>query len=162
MNYLSREREFTYKTKLNLPQFQSFTATTVTIWRETTIWTELPTEASSLDMATDPELEAWGRADRARGIMEKVVRESQGTMVEEATIRTVAATTSTTVMMANKDQDLEKDTKVEATIEIDRKVATQSHLTVEAIKIEAIDMAATTKEATEEVVDSQRSQTHLL
>lgn len=117
-------------------------------------------------MATDPEPEAWGRADRARGIMEKVVRESQGTMVEEATIRTVVATTSTTVMMANnqtlKDQDLEIDTKVEATIEIDRKVATQSHLTAEAIKIEAIDMAATTKEATEEVVDSQRSQTHLL
>lgn len=112
-------------------------------------------------MVTDPELEAWGKADKARGITEMAARESQGTMVEEATIRTVAATTSTTGMMVSRDHDMETGTKAEAIIEIDRKVVTQSHLTVEAIKIEAIDRAATTKEATEEAVDSRRNQAHL-
>ena len=91
-----------------------------------------------------------------------VARESPDTMVVEATIKILAATTGTTVMTASRDQGSEETgTKEEATTEIDRKVATQSHLTAEAIKIEAIDKVATVKEAMEVAVDSQRSQTHL-
>ena len=120
-------------------------------------------------METDQKLEVWDRADREQDTTQKaVVRESQGTMVEEAITRIarmVVGTISTIVMMANRNRDLEETgTKVEATIEIDRKEATQSHLTVEATKIEVteeIDKVATIKEATEVAVDSQRSQTHL-
>lgn len=124
-------------------------------------------------METDPKLEAWDRADKEQDTTRKVVvKESHVTMVVEAITKMLVARISTIVTMAHRNRGSEEiGTKVEAIIAIDRKEeidkeATQSHLPVEAIKIEGTDKVAIgksmrIKEATEVVVDLQRSQTHL-